>query len=131
MASCSAGGMTWSSVPMTAQDGIVCHAGAVDRPERHRPSRGIPAAAEHQDPAVRGQACGLGQQRGLAGPRLAAQDQRAALLLPYIRHKPVQRLALVVSASQRKRGRLTGVRERRWGSGRVLVHDILRFLVAA
>src|SRR5260370_32063311 len=25
---CSAGGMTWSAVPITSQDGIVCHAGA-------------------------------------------------------------------------------------------------------
>src|SRR6202044_1038706 len=29
MTTCSAGGMTWSAVPMTSQDGIVCQAGAV------------------------------------------------------------------------------------------------------
>src|ERR1700733_13623169 len=29
MTTCSAGGMTWSPVPMTSQDGIVCQAGAV------------------------------------------------------------------------------------------------------
>jgi len=28
MNSCSAGGMTWSAVPITSQDGIVCQAGA-------------------------------------------------------------------------------------------------------
>ena len=27
MASCNAGGMAWSAVPITAHDGMVCHAG--------------------------------------------------------------------------------------------------------
>jgi hypothetical protein len=30
MASCSAGGMAWSAVPTTAQDGMVCQAGTPD-----------------------------------------------------------------------------------------------------
>src|SRR5580698_9410642 len=30
IASCSAGGMAWSAVPTTAQDGMVCHAGTPD-----------------------------------------------------------------------------------------------------
>lgn len=54
-----------------------------------------------------------------------------SMTVSFMSFEPAAWRALVVSAAQRKRGRLTGSRERRWGSGRVLVHDILRFLVAA
>jgi hypothetical protein len=53
------------------------------------------------------------------------------MTVSFMSFEPAAWRALAVSAAQRKRGRLTGSRERRWGSGRVLVHDILRFLVAA
>jgi hypothetical protein len=40
------------------------------------------------------------QQRGLTGPRLAAQDEYLALSRPDTGHQPIQHAALVVSAEQ-------------------------------
>jgi hypothetical protein len=40
------------------------------------------------------------QQRGLADPRLAAQDQHLTLARPHARQQPIQRLALAAPATQ-------------------------------
>jgi hypothetical protein len=42
----------------------------------------------------------IAQQRGLADPRLSAQDQHATLARPHAFQQPVQRLALAASATQ-------------------------------
>jgi hypothetical protein len=52
--------------------------GVQDRAEWHCPGGGIPAAAEHSDAAVRGQARGLVQQRSLARAGRPGNEHDAA-----------------------------------------------------
>jgi hypothetical protein len=59
------------------------------------------------------------QQRGLAGSRLAAQDQDPALACPHVGDQPVKHLALAAAAMQPALGRLVGRHERQRGLGRV------------
>jgi hypothetical protein len=65
-----------------------------DRAERHRASRAIPAAAERQDPAVRSQAHGLGQQRALPHAGRSADDHDAAVPGPERVQLPAQHVDL-------------------------------------
>ena len=57
-------------------------------------------ARDPGDAALRGPLGDVLQQRRLADPRLAAQDQHRALPRPDALQQAVQRLALVASASQ-------------------------------